>query len=243
MIFGIESSVVRFDGAVYYVPGYAADRPAARRIAAKEYFSPELHAFVETVMSARGGSMVHAGTFFGDMLPSFSRKTPGTVYAFEPVTENYLLANTIVSENRLDNVMLLHAGLGARPGTARVRTHRDDGRHAGGLSRIVRDPAKEGPGAQTVPLLTIDQLRLKDLSLIQLDVEGFERAVLRGAWKTIRKLRPVIVLEDRRGTCGVYLQRFGYVDAGRMGDDYLYLPPEAVAEFGHLAEVPESAHP
>jgi FkbM family methyltransferase len=243
VIYGIRSSVARFDGAVYFVPSYAAHRPAAASILAQQYFSPELHHLVATVMSARGGSMVHAGTFFGDMLPSFSRKTPGRVYAFEPVTENYLLANAVVGANHLDNVMLLHAGLGAHPGTARVRTHGDDGRHAGGTSRIVRDPAREGTDAQTVPVLSIDQLRLHDLSLIQLDVEGFERAVLRGARKTIRRLQPVIVLEDRRGTCGAYLDRFGYVDAGRLGDDQLYLPAGAVAEFGDLAERPAAAHP
>jgi FkbM family methyltransferase len=241
VIFGIESTVVRFDDAVYFVPAYAAHRPAARSIVDKRYFSPDLHALVGTIMSARGGSMVHAGTFFGDMLPSFSRKTPARVYAFEPVTENYLLANAVVAENRLDNVMLLHAGLGAGASIARVKTHNAEGRHIGGMSRIVRDPAKEGSGAQTVPLISIDQLRIKDLSLIQLDVEGFERAVLRGAVKTIEKQRPVIVLEDLRGNCAEILEPLGYVDAGVVGDDHLYLTGDAVAEFGHLAEPPPAA--
>ena len=241
MIFGIESTVVRFDDAVYFVPGYAAHRPASRSILDKRYFSPELHDLVGTIMSARGGSMVHAGTFFGDMLPSFSRKTPSRVYAFEPVLENYLLANAVVAENRLDNVMLLHAGLGAGPSIARVKTHNAEGRHIGGMSRIVRDPAKEGPGAQTVPLISIDQLRIKDLSLIQLDVEGLERVVLKGAVRTIEKQQPVIVLEGLRGNFSEILEPLGYVDVGLVGDDHLYLTGNAVAEFGHLAEPPPAA--
>ena len=85
--------------------------------------------------------MLHAGTFFGDMLPSFSRKTPGLVYAFEPVLENYLLAHQVTERNDLDNVLLFHAGLAehARPG--RVET-RGPVRHRGGTAFVVSDPER-----------------------------------------------------------------------------------------------------
>lgn len=222
-VHGIKTAVVRFGGAVYFVPWYGVHRPVAASILRKKYSSPPLHTLVETVMASRPGSMVHAGTFFGDMLPSFARKTPGLVYAFEPVLENYLLARRATERNELDNVLLFHAGLaeGARPG--KVETREED-RHRGGGSYVVSDPERQTFATQRVSLISIDQLNIPDLSLIQLDVEGFERQVLGGALETIARHEPVIVLEDFRHACADLLADLGYHHVAKAGPrDDVYL--------------------
>lgn len=234
-VFGIDASVVRFGGAVYFVPNYAVHRPVARRTLDKTRVSPRLHSLVRAVMAHRPGSMVHAGAFFGDMLPSFSRKTPGLVYAFEPVIESYLLAREVVRANELDNVMLLHAGLGTGPGLARVETHNAK-RHFGGAARIIVDPTKKTFRPQTVPMLSIDQFEIKDLSLIQLDVEGFELAILQGSIESIRVRKPVIVIEDDRKKCADLLSEFGYSEVGSLGLDHVYLTEAAADEFGGVPQ-------
>jgi FkbM family methyltransferase len=233
-IFGIGTTVVRFSGSVFFVPDYAAHRPVAQRILGRHLVSPALHLLVREVMLRRPGSMVHAGTFFGDMLPSFARKTVGTLYAFEPVLENYLLARAVMTSNRLENVMLMHAGLAAEPGVARVQTHRG-GRHFGGAARIVSRPGEQTHPGQTTPVVTVDQFGIGDLALLQLDVEGFELPVLQGALETIRSCEPVIVLEDNRNNCAAFLADLGYTASGRVGNDDLYLTAAAAAEFGDLA--------
>lgn len=231
--FGIRTAVVRFDGAVYYVPRYGAHRPVARRILREAYAAPSLHELVATVMSRRPGSMVHAGTFFGDMLPSFSRKTRGTVYAFEPVLENYLLARTATIENDLQNVILMHAGLGTAPGLARIET-RGPHRHRGGSSQIIANPHRHTFRVQPVSLVSIDQFAIADLSLIQLDVEGYELPVLQGAVESIRKHQPVIVVEDDRNNCGEFLRELGYAEVARAGRDHVYLTESGAAQFPEL---------
>ena len=233
-IFGIGTTVVRFNSSVFFVPDYAAHRPVSQRILARHLVSPALHVLVREVMARRPGSMIHAGTFFGDMLPSFSRKTAGTVYAFEPVMENYLLARAVMSSNRLRNVMLMHAGLAAEPGVAQVQTNRGK-RHFGGASRIVSDPTKNAFRPQQVPVMTVDQFHVDDLSLIQLDVEGFELPVLQGAVETIRDRQPVIVIEDNRNNCAAFLADLGYAEVGQVGLDRVYLTQSAANEFGDLA--------
>jgi FkbM family methyltransferase len=232
-MFGIVTAVVEFDGALYFVPRYGAHRPVARSILRQTYVEPRLHRLVETLMARRPGSMIHAGTFFGDMLPSFSRKTAGVVYAFEPVIENYLLARAVMDENDLRNVMLVHAGLGAGPGLARIET-RGPLRHRGGSCKVITDPATRTFRLQPITLLSIDQFAIEDLSLIQLDVEGYELPVLQGAVETIERQQPVIVIEDDRRNCSELLNELGYLKVARIGRDHLYLTESDAADFPDL---------
>jgi FkbM family methyltransferase len=221
-VHGVPTAVVRFDGAVYFVPRYAVHRPVAGRILRKKYAQPRLHESVGWILSLRPGNAIHAGTFFGDMLPSFSRKTSGLVYAFEPVLENYLLARHVVERNDLDNVMLFHAGLAEQLRPGLVETS-DDVRHRGGGSFVVTDPEVPTFATQRVPLISLDQLALSDVSLLQLDVEGFERQVLEGARDTVARNQPVIVLEDARDECRDFLADLGYSPDGQAGRDRVYL--------------------
>lgn len=235
-IFGIDTTVVRYDDAVFFVPDYAAHKPVAKKVLRRRRVTPPLHDLVAEVMALRSGSIVHAGAFFGDMLPSFSRMTAGLVYAFEPVTENYLLARAVTESNDLDNVVLLNAGLGDHVGIAWIETRkRADGPHRGGMARIV-DPGTLGNESHRVPMLTVDQLGIEDLSLIQLDVEGFELPVLRGAVSAIARHRPVIVVEDGRDECASLLADLGYAEVARLGLDHLYLTEADTAALAHFTE-------
>jgi FkbM family methyltransferase len=232
-VFGIETRVVSFDGGTYFVPQYAAHRPVSRAIAAQRYSEPELHQLVGRVFDRYpGSSMIHAGTFFGDMLVSFSRAA-GTLYAFEPVIENYLLARQVVEVNQLGNVALYHAGLGAAPGPAAVVTHdAADGNHRGGGSKVVESG---GDGvSQCISLLTVDGFALDDLAMLQLDVEGFEYEVLRGAVRTIEALRPVIVVEDFRNNCGPLLESLGYRDRAKIAArNRMWLTDDRAKDLGY----------
>ena len=46
-----------------------------------------------------------------------------------------------------------------------------------------------------IEMTTLDELNLSQLDFIKLDVEGFERKVIKGGMKTIEKYKPVISLE------------------------------------------------
>jgi FkbM family methyltransferase len=53
---------------------------------------------------------------------------------------------------------------------------------------------------------TLDDLRIKSVSLIKLDVEGFEGFVLRGLTETLKRDRPIILMEMSKPTRNVMAQ-------------------------------------
>lgn len=85
---------------------------------------------------------------------------------------------------------------------------------------------------RTIPMMTIDSLKLPDVGAIFLDVEGYEFFALQGAIRTIRRCRPpVIVLEEnitmRRykvepRDIAVLMGRFGYLATETYDEDVIY---------------------
>ena len=205
----IEFKRATTDRETQFVPISSIHRHACQQVLAGRYYEPYTHDIIARLLLERPGNMVHAGTFFGDMLPSFSRKCPGTVYAFEPVLEHYVLAKLCVQKNGLENVILLNSGLGAEFSSAYIDTGETKGSHLGGASQI----AETGELTALVP---IDAFDLQDISIVQLDVEGFELEALKGAIKTITTNQPSILIEDNAGACSEFLAARGYEQIGTI---------------------------
>ncbi|RAI03608.1 hypothetical protein DLJ53_03725 [Acuticoccus sediminis] len=213
----VSYRVARVGGELHFVPAYAKSRPAAARILAGKYFEPATHTLMERLLKERPGDIVHAGTFFGDMLPSFSKACPGRVYAFEPVLENFVLAKRCIEANGLTNVLLTNAGLGERIEVACINVGQDENHRGGGSTIDER--------GQPTMLTTIDSFAIEDLSVLQLDVEGHELAALKGAAATIEAQRPVILVEDKKRQCDEFLKAFGYERTGRLPGIFAWATP------------------
>jgi FkbM family methyltransferase len=212
---------VEMGGDTFLLPKFGLRR-AARTIRDGGPHEPATHALVHALLRETPGDMVHAGTFFGPMLPSFSRACRGTLYAFEPVLESYVVAKLAVQLNGLGNVVMFNAGLADRLARGFVETERPDGQHSAARAEI----AEHG---QAVALMTIDMLGLHELALIQLDVEGHEFFALKGAEATIRAQRPLVMVEDNSRRTSDYLEGLGYRFVGRLPGQRLYATPERLA--------------
>ena len=140
------------------------------------------------------------------------------VFTAEPDHANYsaLIANL----EGIENIEIIKGAFG-------------DGYATGSMDHI--DPTnigahqvKEGGDFQIIP---IDSLKLKDVDLLQLDVEGFEHQAIMGALETIQRSWPVIVLElkglgERYGFSDAdtitLLEGFGYRIADRIHRDVIF---------------------
>jgi FkbM family methyltransferase len=116
----------------------------------------------------------------------------GLVYAFEPQGAVFDILTANIQLNALDNVRPRRAAAGAKPGA--VMMPHVDYRAPGNFGGISVG-AREG---EEVPLVTIDSLDLPAARLIKIDVEGMEIDVLAGATATLRRLSPVLYIENDR---------------------------------------------
>ena len=89
---------------------------------------------------------------------------------------------------------------------------------------------------RNAPCLTLDQFELADVDYIKIDVEGFERKVLRGGEHTIAACRPVIVIEQNEVTlpdenplaakAWLESQNYKHVATCPRGWDFVMVPRE-----------------
>ncbi|HVW31245.1 MAG TPA: FkbM family methyltransferase [Acidimicrobiia bacterium] len=112
----------------------------------------------------------------------------GHVYSFEPIPENHghLLAN--LAANGITNVTPERAAL-----------YREDGELTLAFDEAYPGGSHVGDGKCRVPSVRLDtwvgERKLDRLDLVKLDVEGAEPAVLDGAEETLRRFRPLLVVE------------------------------------------------
>jgi FkbM family methyltransferase len=181
----------------YFVPKSSSARNCSQHILNGRVFEARMPEFVAQHVGT--GDIVHAGTFFGDFLPAFSRAlAPGArVWAFEPVAENYACAKATTELNRVDNVVLHFAGLGAASSEGVVVTHDSAGVALGEVAYVSTSMVDRVGDTETIRIVSIDETvpADRDVAIIQLDVEGFEEPALTGALKTIARCRPILVLE------------------------------------------------
>lgn len=139
----------------------------------------------------------HVGTWSALMSVHFGR-----VLAFEPNAPTFemLVENT----GGLGNVVARQQAIMDKAGPVRVFAPRPN--------KALTGWQVESSVDGDVSALAIDDLELDFCGLIKLDLEGAELLALRGAEKTLRRCRPVLVVE----CCGLS-SRFGHSDRGIQG--------------------------
>lgn len=147
------------------------------------------------------------------------------VVTFEPDPLNWeCLLKNLQGES---NVECINAALGHPSGSAHM-VH-----NTANCGASYLDPTNTKPGP--IDVVELDQLGLRALDLLQLDVEGMEYFALIGAANLIRRHHPVIVLEinscmhrygKTQADIDTWLRQRGYEErkALRRGNDHVFLP-------------------
>jgi FkbM family methyltransferase len=136
------------------------------------------------------------------------------VEAFEPVPS----CQTVIAAMPVSNVTLHRVALSDTAGRRELVVPLQGGGAETQLAHLgVRDSESVGE-RWTVDVTTLDSYHFDDVSIIKIDVEGHELAVLRGARETLRHARPVLYVEIEARHAGIeqmsetfeFLRRAGY---------------------------------
>ena len=142
-----------------------------------------------------GDFVVEAGANIGTHTVVFSQMVGnmGRVFAYEP--QRYVFQNLCanISLNSIMNVQVFQAALGPEPSEILVPLLEPNTSNNFGALSIQGHESGE-----KIPVTTIDSLGLPRCNLIKIDVEGMEHEVLSGAKDTIKRLRPVMYVENDR---------------------------------------------
>lgn len=148
---------------------------------------------VQRVMArhaAPGTTALDIGAHIGSHTLALARMVgpDGAVYAFEPQKKIFRELVKNLELNGLHNVVPLRFAVGASHEV--IEMSPTEGRD--GLMQV-------GAGGDEAELRTLDSFGFRNVSLIKIDVEGYELAVLQGAVETIRAWHPAIVVEILAG--------------------------------------------
>lgn len=213
----------------YCVPLLSIHRPAAQKILLGNVYEPNTIEFM--VENSGKGDIVHAGTFFGDFLPalSMSLSEESILWAFEPNPENYRCASITTALNDLQNVQIMNAGLGDVNGRLPMMVSDDRGKSLGGASRIVKEQVSTNNNKQflSVRIVSLDSVlpANRNISILQLDVEGLEREALIGAMQTIKRCKPILILENipEEEWFSNYILSLGYKPEMELHDNKVFV--------------------
>lgn len=180
----------------YFMPISSKQRPAVQKILNGKVYEPKTISYMRA--NCNNGDIIHAGTFFGDFLPGISSalSKKAQIWAFEPNPENFRCAKITCMINQLNNINLINAGLGDVSTKSHMIVKSSNGVNLGG-GGYVTDKSNEGEVVK-IDIVKIDETvpSERQISILQLDVEGYEKQALIGAMNTIKRNRPIIILED-----------------------------------------------
>ena len=156
------------------------------------------------------------------------------VSSFEPTPITFECLRLNCNQDHID---LYNVGLSDREGELNFAVNKNKPDH----NQIVSEfkSYKKGWDVLKIPVKTVDDFNLDDVDFIKIDVEGHEYQVVNGALNTIKKCRPLIMLEisyenklkdkeitkNHKQALDVVLNE-NYVILKQFGYDYILMPKE-----------------
>jgi FkbM family methyltransferase len=145
-----------------------------------------------------------------------------TIVAMDPSREKIDFLNKLKQMNGIKSIETVHGGLSDQQMSARLqKSSPNSGAWTLGL---------EGDGGKNdLMVYTADSLFLRDrvISLVHLDIEGFEYRALRGMEIILKRDRPMVMVEIKHGTNSKmirpYLEELGYEQVWEAEYNHLFM--------------------
>lgn len=173
---------------------YLQDLLSVNSIGLSKTWEPHILKFSQMYLNEfKNKNIVDIGAHFGYHTLNFAKLTNGQVYSFEPQPQNYNLLKLNAKINNLQNIYPMMIGLSSKNESSKIPL-------------VLKTKEKGNMGDFTINNLTsnfyskiksrtLDSFNYKDISLIKIDVQGWEKKVLKGAKNTINLNKPLLIIE------------------------------------------------
>lgn len=130
------------------------------------------------------------------------------VYSFEPVPHTFAMLKKNIVRNQCEHcIRPIHCAVGGEPGTLSITVNLGPKNHLSYFCGTEKHPWKARQKIQ-VPVLRLDdfvkQEGISEIGILKSDTEGYDFQVLLGAEETLRRFRPVLIMEVNE----IWLQKF-----------------------------------
>jgi len=193
-----DHSIVANEYGYYCMPNSYRHREICAHLIDGAVYEPATLNFLRRHIGT--GDIVTGGAFIGDFFPALHEvlAPKALIHSFEPNPISVEAAKETIRLNGLKKIKLHAVAVGDEPAQLMLKVNRYDGSAIAAGERIVEDMREEDPRGISVPTVMIDDLipKTRKVSVLHLDVEGFEIKALQGAKGLVRKNKPLVILES-----------------------------------------------
>lgn len=156
----------------------------------------------------RSSVILDIGAHAGSHSVIYSKLNPNAqIYAFEPQMIQFTILQHNISTLELSNITAMRVALGNKECDASMSDLLRDGPNLGSSAAHIVNTLQPGHlgglqignGGESVIMKCLDSLvpllSLDKISFIRIDVSGFEMFVLDGAYETLKKYRPAVLVK------------------------------------------------
>lgn len=227
-IIKIKNSSIKF-----YLPYYNKDSIQKHIIQTRNFYELDFLNHICTIKNGIVSKAIHDGLVLdiganiGNHTIFFLTKKARKIISFEPVKDTFdILKKNIEINNFQNKVNLFNVGVGQTTGKAILKYYNSKNI---GMSQLCSDQNGD------IPIISIDELNIDEkINFIKIDVEGFEADVIKGMTETLKRNKPLVMIEIRDylfAEIDNILQSIGYnhitinIDIYNIGN-YLYYTQE-----------------
>ena len=217
----------------FYLPYYSKDSIQKHIAQTQNFYELDFLNHICTIKNGivtnavQDGLVLDIGANIGNHTIFFLTKKAKKVFSFEPVKDTFdILKKNIEINNFQNKVHLFNAGVGQTKGKAILKYYNSKNI---GMSQLCSDQNGD------IPIISIDELNIDEkINFIKIDVEGFEADVIKGMTETLKRNKPLVMIEIRDylfAEIDNILQSIGYnhitinIDIYNIGN-YLYYTQE-----------------
>lgn len=189
--------------------------------------------YIKNNIDIKNKNVVDIGANFGFHSLEFAQMIgdSGKVYAFEPQRLVYyqLCGNIII--NGLDNVICHNVGLGDKEDILELENQNYYSKETINIGNTHTNKFT-GNGKERVQIKTLDSYKIENVSVIKIDVQGYEPFVLDGGRETILRNKPYIFIEIEPPQLEIYgfspddvfcrLEKLGYAVQKTLNEPHLF---------------------